>query len=192
MLDLVGNRYGSLVVMAEQDRKPHKNSRPTRYFSCKCDCGGVHGASLANLRSGKVISCGCKSSRHYGYGTRIYRIWRGIVQRCTISTYAPYKNYGARGIKVCEDWLEFKKFRAWAMSSGYADALSIDRVDNNGHYEPSNCRWATPAEQARNKRSNVVICYKGKPHIATELAMKLGVKYTTLLYRHYNHKELAG
>lgn len=91
---------------------------------------------------------------HGGYGTRLYRIWKGVLSRCRNESSTDYKWYGAKGVTVCEEWNEYVNFRDWAISNGYKDDLTIDRIDPFGNYEPSNCRWATIKEQNFNKRNS--------------------------------------
>lgn len=191
MLNIVGETYGSLVVRAELTRREYKNSRPHRMYLCACRCGTTdYKVSQANLRSLAITHCGCESSRHGGYGTRLYSIWRGMVQRCTVPSFSQYKNYGGRGIKLQIEWLDFPTFRAWALSSGYADDLTLERINNDDDYMPENCTWIPRAAQAKNRRTNVRILHDGVEYIAADLAKKLGVKYTTLIYRHKHGKQL--
>lgn len=137
-------------------------------FICKCDCGRETLAKPTFLFNGEKQTCGneeCvyhrylvyekpkETAKHNGCGTRLYSIWKGMKYRCYYETSDSYKNYGGRGIKICDEWrTDFSAFRDWAMSHGYTDNLSIDRIDNDGDYEPNNCRWVTMKEQARNKR----------------------------------------
>jgi len=120
--------------------------------------------------------------------TRIYRCWNRMKHRCYNVNNKDYKHYGGRGITVCDEWLDdilgFTNFYYWAMSSGYSDDLTIDRIDVNGNYEPSNCRWATIFEQRNNMRSNVVLTYNGETHNLKQWADKLGLVYRALCSRY--------
>jgi len=190
MLDLLGAQYGSLRVLKELPKRVYPCGRSHRMYMCECVCGNTYSISQANLRSGAITHCGCASPRHGGYGTRLYSVWRGMVQRCTVPGFSQYKNYGARGICLYSPWLDFKTFRAWAETNGYADSLTLERKDNDGNYTPSNCVWIPLAEQAKNRRTNVRVRHNGEYYIAADLAKKLTVKYTTLLYRLRNNKPL--
>ena len=103
---------------------------------------------------------------------RIHGIWRGMKQRCQNPNCHSYKNYGGRGINICDEWLDFENFYEWALSSGYQDELQIDRINNDGNYEPSNCRWVTPKENARNKRNNRYITIDGETRCISEWCEK--------------------
>lgn len=156
LVDLTGQRFGRLVVIR---RMPSVNKR-TKWL-CVCDCGNEIIAESYNLKTGHTTSCGCfqreataeANQTHGMRKTRLYRIWVCMKNRCYAKSYHAFKHYGGRGIKVCAEWRNsFETFRDWALSNGYADNLTIDRVDTNGDYCPANCRWATMAEQNQNKR----------------------------------------
>lgn len=125
--------------------------------------------------------------RHGGRYTRLYDIWRHMKGRCYNKYDKKYYRYGERGIKVCEEWKnDFKEFHDWAMSNGYSDDLTIDRIDNDGNYEPSNCRWANAKRQANNRgirKDAIVIVWNGQTKTLSEWSKVLGIKYNTLAER---------
>lgn len=152
--DLTGQRFGRLTVLADAGRKDGR-----AVWLCRCDCGHHTTVRSSNLIQGRATSCGCwrreAPSKHNGKGTRLYNIWRAMAQRCGYPKHKSYKDYGGRGIRVCQEWAEsFATFQEWAQANGYQDDLTIDRVDVNGNYCPENCRWATKAEQNRNQRKS--------------------------------------
>ena len=121
-------------------------------------------------------------SKMHGYSrTRLYNIWQAMKTRCYNPNHRHYKDYGARGIRVCTEWEhDFLAFRKWALENGYAENLSIDRIDNNGNYEPSNCKWTSSKEQSNNKRTSHLITFNGKTQTMAEWAEEIGISYNTL------------
>ncbi len=130
-----------------------------------------------------------KSFRNYKHGqtgTRLYNVWRSMKERCYSSTYVQYKRYGGRGIKICDEWRnDFQAFKAWAIENGYTEGLTIDRIDNDGDYEPNNCRWVDMKTQARNTSKNVYIEHEGKRICLSELAEIYGLKAEVVISRYH-------
>jgi hypothetical protein len=175
---LPGDRFGMLTIEFESSPKIGA-SRTRRSFVCKCECGNSIVATLDHLRVGDIVSCGCK--RHGKSGSRTHRIWKGMIQRCTNSSREQFKNYGGRGITVCERWRSFENFLS---DMGDApEGRSIDRIDTNGNYEPGNCRWATPKEQSNNTRRVVQLEFLGCTGSVASMAEKFGIKKSTLYMR---------
>lgn len=158
-------------------------------WKCKCDCGNIGNVSADVLRHGRSNSCGCyrKEFRktHGESTTRLFYTWKAMMARCYNIKSQSYYNYGTRGIKVCNEWHDFLKFKEWAYLTGYNDELEIDRIDNYKNYEPSNCRWATEIEQANNKRNNINITWNNATHTLSEWARILNIKRKVLNNRLY-------
>lgn len=160
-------RFGRLVVKSLD----YQNIKGHLKVPVVCDCGTEKFVGVAELSVGDTMSCGCivvekisaQSYKHGGEGTSLYSIWHGVKIRCLNQNSESYPNYGGRGISVCEEWLrDFSTFRSWALSNGYVKGLQIDRVDVNGNYEPSNCRWVTAKINGNNRRDNVILLAFGE------------------------------
>lgn len=134
--------------------------------------------------------------KHGGKGTRLYRIWTAMKTRCYNHNSQAYHNYGLRGIKVCDEWLnDFGEFKKWAYDNGYNECLTIDRVDNDGDYTPDNCKWSTVLEQCNNTRKNIKLCYNGDYRTISEWARVLDINVATLSHRYrkgYSTPQILG
>ena len=179
--DILGHRFGKLIAVEKLT-----GANGYLVYKCVCDCGGEKLVTeSSDLRNGRVKSCGCMTVKHGKTDTRLYTILRCIKERCLSDKHEAYSRYGGRGITVCDEWLDkdngFINFYNWAMENGYEEGLSIDRIDNNGNYEPSNCRWATPKQQANNTRTNVYFTRNGITCTAKQFSEKFGVPYHKVL-----------
>lgn len=171
--DLRGKRFGRLVPIEP------RRVRGRYGWLCKCDCGNETEATTSDLTCGNTSSCGCYrtdmnrdrfATHGSSHNSRLYDIWVNMRQRCSNENADKSGRYVKRGISVCESWeTSFEEFRDWAYENGYSDTLTIDRIDYDGNYEPSNCRWATYEQQARNKSSNRIETYKGVTASLVEL-----------------------
>jgi len=166
-IDRSGQRFGHITVLSLATPRRQPSGKALRLWRCRCDCGTELEATADNLQQRPDPSCGCRKRvkisariRRHGDGApgkvRLYTIWNGMLRRCRAPKCKAYKNYGGRGITVDPCWLDYVAFKAWALNSGYADNLTIDRIDSNGNYEPDNCRWATMLEQRHNRRSTEI------------------------------------
>lgn len=156
LIDMTGCRYGAWTVLNQAGNTKGGGA----LWNARCDCGAVKAVLGADLRQGKSTNCGCEKARrtgdrartHGAAGTRLYRIWQNMRARCGRKSHPQFPEYGGRGIAVCADWKDFPTFQRWALSNGYADNLSIDRIDNDQGYRPDNCRWADAETQSNNRR----------------------------------------
>lgn len=179
---LIGMQIGRLNVVGPCGKDRYGNPK----FRCICECGNEVITLGTKLNQGLKLSCGCLQKEkakacmttHGKTKTRIYNIWNAMIQRCNNPNAISYKRYGGRGISVCDEWKDhFENFLEWSMANGYRDNLSIDRIDNNGNYNPDNCRWATVSEQANNTRRSRIITYNGITKTAKEWADYFGFNY---------------
>ena len=184
-----GDRYAAWTVVAELMPIGETRTR-RRVVNCRCQCGAEKAVLLSSLRTGSSQSCGCaqrEAARSVGIangthgmkGTPTYNAWSGMKARCENPANRKFVDYGSRGIKVCERWRN--SFENFLGDMGECPkGCSIDRIDTNGHYEPSNCRWATQTVQQRNRRNNIVITFGGESCCLSEWAERLGIPYKTL------------
>ena len=162
LIDLTGQKFGRLLVIERAGSDKSKNAT----WLCACDCGNCIIVCRPHLRRGATVSCGCHRKAqnitaritHGGRKERLYTVWANMHARCGHESRPDYKHYGGRGITVCAEWKNYGNFRSWALANGYDEnapfgECTIDRIDVNGNYEPTNCRWVDMAEQSRNKRT---------------------------------------
>ena len=181
-----GDKYGRWAVIGEAEPKGSR-----RHFCCVCDCGNERIVEMASLIHGRTKSCGCLrkdvatilKTKHKQRYTRLYKTWANMRQRCSNPNTNSYQNYGGRGIAVCDEWKDFANFYAWATPNGYSGDLSIERVNNDGNYEPSNCKWITLKAQARNRRNNHLITHNGTTKNLEEWAELTGISASTIRHR---------
>jgi hypothetical protein len=189
-IDLTGQKFGRLLVLSFAYNNKHRQSM----WNCKCDCGKLTVVLGNELTSGGTLSCGClhKERRPIKHGfanTKIGMIKDNMTQRCYNPKCRAYKWYGAREIKVCEEWLEDpRSFFEWSFANGYEEGLdlSIDRIDNDGPYSPDNCRWTSREVQGSNRRNNVFLTHNGLTLSISQWARKLEVSPNKLYQRKYN------
>lgn len=188
---MIGKKFGKLTVLELSDYRGVNNR--DKYYICQCDCGEVvqlMGTSLR--RKGRPTlnckQCGNKKKEKHGMvGSRLYKIWDGMKQRCLNENDVNYHYYGGRGIKICNEWLDKEvgmlNFKEWSLTNGYNESLTIDRINNNGDYEPSNCRWVDMKVQANNKSINKLITYKGVTKTLSQWSEEYNIPYVTFVKR---------
>lgn len=190
-IDMTDKKINMLTVLC---RAESKNGRTM--WHCRCDCGRELDVWYANLKGGQY-SCGCatarriseKMIRHGGSDSRLFGVWSKMKERCYRQNHKSYNDYGGRGIKVCDEWLnDYAKFRDWALSNGYdekADFMkcTLDRIDTNGNYEPSNCRWVDMKEQCNNRRNNHFLEYRNENHTIAQWSNLLNIPFGTIFKR---------
>lgn len=189
-VDYTGQRFGRLTVVGFS----HVEKGRT-WWECKCDCGKSIITNANQLQTGLTASCGClrretTGKLKYSHGqrqTRLYNIWCGMKQRCLNPNDKSYVAYGGRGIAICVQWMEFAPFYNWAIANGYREDLTIDRIDNNGNYEPSNCRWSTLREQESNRRDNVFVQIAGEIKTLSEWSRRFGISRDAIKRRFPKH-----
>lgn len=185
--DITGERFNHLTAIRRVE-----NIRGRVAWEFRCDCGNLVQLEKGCVLYGNTHSCGCQRRQQCGIlnfkhgesDSQLHYVWRSMKKRCYNPNDAGYQNYGGRGIKVCDEWRQdFMSFKTWAMDNGYAKGLSIDRIDNDGNYEPSNCRWTDRKTQSHNKRTNHNLTYNGVTKTIGEWAESLGMNYNTLIGR---------
>ena len=183
LIDLTGQKFGKLTVQ----KLAYTNNKA--FWECICDCGNKKIVSTSDLKCGKVKSCGCLWIKHNKTKTKLYQVWCSMRARCYRPSHSDYYLYGARGIKICEEWLvDYMNFYNWAISNGYKEdlppkTLSLDRINVDGNYEPHNCRWVTLKKQANNTRRNHYITLENETHTISEWAEIYNINSTTIQKR---------
>lgn len=189
-IDITGQRFGRLLVVDIAKNRISSGGHQRTMWLCKCDCGKELDVATNSIMKGDAKSCGClhreisvlSNSTHKMCGTGTYRSWQAMMNRCMNKSSHAYPHYGGRGISVCDKWRLFENFLA-DMGERQKET-SIDRFpDNNGNYEPGNCRWATSSEQSRNRRNSVFIKFGGRNQCVADWARDIGISAATLMYR---------
>ena len=190
--DISGQTFGNITVIKRDGSYTICNGKHTPKWLCRCNfCGKLFHVNTYRIKALRLKSCGCqttnlireKSKFHGLGGTRLSYIWRDMRKRCYNPKSESYKNYGGRGVRICDEWLDdagFLNFYKWAMENGYNDNLTIDRINNNDHYKPDNCRWVTKSENTNNRRNHVFVEFNGEILNLTQLARKLNVNPRTI------------
>lgn len=173
---LIGQKFGMLTIVGKDESR-------YGYVLCQCDCGNKKSARIWHLKSGKIKSCGCWAIQNahnlfFKHGLKnnpLYIVWKHIKARCYSIKSEAYSFYGGRGIGMCDEWTKHpESFISWAVSHGYKKGLTIDRINNNGHYCPENCRWVTMVEQSNNRRDNVFYDFRGESLTIPQICRKYG------------------
>jgi hypothetical protein len=185
--------FSRLTVINRSDNDSHGNTQ----WLCQCECGEKTKVSGTRLVRGIIRSCGClrddttvkNNTTHGKKGTRIYRIWLNMKNRCN-NTKNVRKDYRGRGISICEKWnISFVEFYNWAISNGYDDSKSIDRINNDGNYCPENCRWVERIVQANNNRRNIFICIGDEKKSLAQWVKITGLNYSTIVSKLQHGKD---
>lgn len=179
--DLTGKRFGFLIVRAFS----HSDKKRRSIWTCKCKCGKETKVRKCSLISGRTKSCGCfniESSQTHGMKkTKVYKVWDSMKQRCNNKNHKQYKNYGGKGIKFCKKWEKFENFYS---DMGEPNGLTLDRINNDGDYKPSNCRWVSSKVQNNNTSRNVRIIFNSEKRTLAEWSEKVDIPYSTLYDRY--------
>lgn len=185
--DMTNYKFNGCTVL-----KRAENKGKNVCWLCKCYCGKEFVVRATDIRTGNTKSCGClnkklagdRARKHGNRNSRLYNIWSNMKARCSNSNSKNFKNYGGRGINVCDDWLNsFENFYNWAMDNGYDNKLTLDRIDNYKGYKPNNCKWSDYTQQERNRRNNHILEYNNEKHTIAEWSDITGIPYKTLWKR---------
>lgn len=186
--NLVGSKINNLTILGIDN----KTKSGQYYLKCKCDCGNIKSFRSSRLLNNQIKTCGCLN-KGYKYGdkhnlsrkySKIYSIWNTMKHRCLNPNFSKYKNYGHRGISICDEWKDnFPNFLNWSLNNGYQENLTLDRVDVNGNYEPSNCRWVSQKDQQRNRTNTIYVFFKEQSKPLIQWCEELNLPYTTMKSR---------
>lgn len=182
--DITNKKFNRLTAL----ERVYCNRQKKMAWNCLCECGNYIVATYHQLNSNNTKSCGClnnekvleRNTTHNESKTRLYSIWVGMRQRCNNPNKKSYNDYGGRGIRVCSDWDDYINFKNWAMSNGYSDVLTIERIDPNGNYEPNNCTWISKSEQAKNRTNCNFLTFDGKTQTVSDWARELNISRSTI------------
>jgi len=188
-IDFNGLRFSQLLVIGEGERYVFSSGRKERQILCRCDCGKETLVRACHLRSGHTTSCGCYGDRVGGERERTHGMstspeffcYNNMIARCTKPSLAAYKNYGGRGIRICDEWLGaggFERFYAY-LGDRPSPKHTIERINTNGNYEPGNVKWATRYEQIASRRMAVKVIFDGETHFLMDLCERFAIRYQT-------------
>lgn len=186
---LIGKKFNMLTIISHKKKGKYN----VNYFVCKCDCGNTTEIRVSHIFHDNQKSCGCISRKYENsvVGDAIYDTWNRMMHRCYDINHHKYPRYGARGVIICNEWKNnYDNFYNWAINNGFELGLSIDRINNDGNYEPSNCRWATRKQQMNNTSRNRYITYNNETHTLAEWCDILGIKYGTASSRLHRGKTI--
>ena len=190
LIDLTGQQFGKLTVISRAENIGKKAA-----WLCRCDCGKHKTVTGSNLKQGNVQSCGCMwkdvvpqnnkelNTRHGESHSKLHKAWCNMRYRCYNPSCDCYADYGGRGITVCDEWGSYEAFRDWSLANGFAENLSIDRIDNDKGYSPDNCRWVPMKTQANNKRKSNCLTMNGETKTIAEWSEVTGIGWTTIKER---------
>ncbi len=184
-------RFGRLTVLYRTADRVLPSGKHEVMYECVCDCGNHKAVRLSSLRNGNTKSCGCyrnecssaRRTRHGMSDSKLYGVWNSMKDRCESISNRSYPLYGGRGIKVCSDWHDASVFIQWALSNGYREGLTLDRIDGNGDYCPDNCRWVDHIVQNNNTSRNHLLFHDGRSQTIAEWSRETGIPYGTIKSR---------
>ena len=186
-IDSIGVKFNKLTIreIFRKEIKKNNKVKTVVFANCVCECGNIKEIRAINVISGATKSCGCLHGENHGETrTRMHRIWGLMKDRCLNENNQNYNDYGGRGIDICNEWKKsYLSFKDWALNNGYSDELTLDRIDFDGNYEPSNCRWVTISEQQNNKRSNIYITHNGETKTLSQWCNIYGANRETIKRR---------